>query len=86
MEIAATAGEILNIKQLLAVIGILLGCNIAIIVYFAKRYISRFERNHDLLHSIDVSQIKKDHDLLLKITTEHKTFHKSETGINGNGG
>lgn len=55
-----------DIKLLLSGITVLLGFNIALIVYMAKKYIKRAD---------------EDHELLQKIVTEHKIFHKSETGI-----
>lgn len=59
--------SIVDIKLFLSFIAVLLSSNIALIVFIAKKYIKRAD---------------KDHELLKSIATEHKVFHKNETGIN----
>ena len=59
--------SIVDAKLLLGLISFLLAGNIALIVFIAKKYIKRADLDHELLKSI---------------ATEHKVFHKNETGIN----
>jgi len=58
--------NVVNNEFLLSCIAVLLSANIVLIIYIAKKYIKRADT---------------DHELLQKIVTEHKVFHKSETGI-----
>ena len=53
----------ISVKLLLGCIAFLLSFNIALIVYLAKKYIKRAD---------------DDHDLLQKLVTEHRIFHKDE--------
>ncbi|MEJ2043709.1 MAG: hypothetical protein P8X74_03565 [Reinekea sp.] len=55
------------IKYLLGIIAFLGGCQIALIVWLWKKYVKQIDIDHVLLH-----------DLL----TEHRIFHRNQTGIN----
>ena len=61
------AQSIIDIKLLLGFITILLGSNIALIIFIAKKHIKRAD---------------KDHDRLNAIYGEHLIFHKKDTGLN----
>ena len=54
------------IKYLLSLIGFLSVSNLAIVAFFLRKYMAK------------VDKIEKDLDPLI---TEHKIFHKKETGI-----
>ena len=60
--------DVSTIKYLLSLVAILSGCNIAIIGFFLKRYMNKVDKNEKRLDTLE---------------TEHKIFHKNETGING---
>ena len=58
--------NIIDLKYFLAIIGALSAGNIALIIFIAKKYIKRAD---------------KDHERIGKLETEHKVFHKDQTGI-----
>lgn len=57
-----------SLGNLIAIIGVLIAFNIGVISFIAKKYISRSDRDHERINTIE---------------TEHCIFHKEETGING---
>ena len=85
MQELADIESVITVKSLLGVIALVVSGQIAMLRYFIKKYITRSDSDHELLHSIDVLQIKKDHEKLNTINAEHKVFHKSETGMNNGG-
>ena len=58
--------NIIDLKFFLAIIGALSAGNIALIIFIAKKYIKRADRDHERINSLE---------------TEHKVFHKDQTGI-----
>ncbi len=56
----------IDLKSLLAIIGVLSAGNIALIIFIAKKYIKRADRDHERIDALE---------------TEHKVFHKDQTGI-----
>lgn len=59
--------EIIHIKYLFGAIAFLVSCQVAFLVYFAKKYIKKIEYLDQVVS---------------KLVTEHKVFHREKTGIN----
>lgn len=60
--------SVIDIKFLLGLIAVLLGSNIALIVFIAKKHIKRADIDHERLNAI---------------YGEHLIFHKKDTGLGG---
>ena len=63
----AKSTDINTIKFMLAGVVALCGLQFVTLIWFAKRKFKQMDDDHELLH---------------QIKTEHKVFHKDETGIN----